>query len=147
MVLIALLLAALYCNEEVEQPPLDSLLGYWKYFQIDSQEGGGIVEDIFAVYWFKDNGNYDYLYWSESYSLIKIKDMRSGTWSLSGNLLTLIWKDHPDQVFEIEYTSEAVIFTLIGASPSNTREYKFEEHPWIPVDYRAQFSLPAADPS
>ena len=146
LVLITLLLVAFYCSEEVEKPPLDSLPGYWKYSQISSKPSGAIWKDIFAVYWFKDDGSYKYILWSYSYDQTKIEDMHVGTWSLSGNLLTLTWEDHSDQIHEIEFTSESVILTPQN-STLYTREYKLETHPWIPIDYREMFSLPAEDPS
>jgi hypothetical protein len=146
IVIAGLLLVPVCGEEETEAPPLDSLIGYWKYTQVSSQPSGAIWRDIFAVYWFKDDNSYKYILWSFSYPQITISDMHVGTWSLSGNLLTLTWEDHPDQVFEIEYTSESVILDTQDSQPP-TREYKLEQHPWIPIDYRETFSLPAEDPS
>jgi hypothetical protein len=133
-------------EEETEAPLLESIYGYWKYYDV-SQHGGCGSEDNYTVYWFKDNGTYDYLSWNDSYGLIKIDDFHSGTWTLNGIELTILWEGEENQVFDIEYTSESVILTLTSKIPSYTREYIFEEHPWIPVEYRAQFSLPAEDPT
>ena len=123
-----------------------SLIGYWKYTKVSDQPSGTIWQDVFALYWFKDDGSYKYILWSVSYNKSTVSDYHVGTWSLSGNLLTLTWEDHPDQVFEIEYTTDSAILTDQD-SKSTTREYKFEEHPLIPAEYREEFSLPAEAPS
>ena len=143
---LGVILALVCGKKESQAPPLDSLIGYWKWYNISGHAGCG-SEDYYVVYWFRDDGTFDFLYWSDSYALIKISDYHSGTWSLDGNQLTIHQEGQTDKVFEIEYSSTSVTLTLVSATPSYTREYKFEEQPWMPVEYRSRFSLPAEDPS
>jgi len=124
VLLVGLVTALLCSKKETTKPPLDSLIGSWKYSNISGHGGCG-SEDTYAVYDFKSDGTFHYKRWTDSYGLIKVEAEYDGTWELSGNTLKITIPDQGVFNYEITFTSESVIMKNMDP-PYDVKEYKLQ---------------------